>query len=736
MIWLAQPAHADSPVGQAAPDFRVGQATPDSSFGRRPKDGRQSLPYKRSAAGVLCVFVLFFAVTAGAQQEDEPLETIDVEPSVGVVDDETAANQLFEQDLSVFDDFDLAREAFGLVDRGRYVRARLLTEELLRRDKDSIPGHLIFGLIQHLAEGNLPLALYHVKKSRRVLEKRYGDVPDDDLMMFWHSSAIIESAEINGAMGNHEKKIYHYREYNRLYTPPMIAQLGWPLMRLRRYDLARAAVEEALTMTDRPGQLAIARTALCAIEAEQQNREASWEACRSAADFERREARGGPTPFTNAAEAALGVLRFDEAEQLILRGTKRFQPGTVSNPWLDLTHLYVSQGRISEALESVREMFKWRRRQPAHIDEQNRAETELTSAFFLLYAGHPVEASRVTARILERPDRTGYTSSETEQMESGNALTDSVANRMAAELAQERASWSQFWEATKARVEARQLRLKAWSSGRRVASLMAAERILLATLRPYLAGSMEIPEWLEPEIVAFMGPGVIAAAIELARAEETVAEAEGYFLAYETEVAWQRGKWREAMERGGMALETLPGSEVLLRARVAARAAHAARKAGNSGVALQLFDEAMQLEPGVIRRLGLALPVAFDPAAGTLAKETVSYLEKSPRFTKVGRGWFRIEVQGDSGSGRACLFGPQGTRYNCAEVRPRAGDEGVDMSRRLAKEFHEKVFAPRIDLTQADLRSLDGSPTAGGGRSSERLRSVLSDLVGLDDEDG
>lgn len=688
-----------------------------------------------TTAAVACALLL--ALPALAQRDDEPLETIDVEPSVGVVGEEEEIDQLFEEDLSAYDDYDLAKNALQNVDQRNFARGRLFTEELLRRDSDSIPGHLLHGMILHLSEGNLPRALYHVKRSRQVLEKRYGKLPVDQTMMFWHLTGILEMAEITGAMGLHEEKIFHLREYNLLYTPPMVAQLGWPLMRLRRYDAARSTVEEALAMTDRPDQAAIARTALCAIEAEQQKRQESWEACSAAARHERREPRGGPTPFTNAAEAALGVLRFDEAEELILEGTTRFQSGTVSNPWLDLTQLYVAEGRISEALDSVRDMFRWRRRQPAHIDEQNRAETELTSAFFLLVAGHPEEASRVTGRILEHPDRTGYTSSETEQMESGNALTDSVANRMAAELAAERASWSPFWEAAKARFEAAKRRLAAWSSGRRVASLMAARRILLATVRPYLAGSMEIPEWLEPEIVRFLGPGVVAAAVEESRKVETLAEAEGYFLAYETEIAWHRGAWREALGRADRALAALPGSERLLRARVAALGAHAARKAGAHQRSLELFDQTMQLEPGVIRRLGLALPVAFDTPAGATARETISYLERSPRFDEAGRGWFRIEVRGDGGSGEAFLFGPQGTRYGYAKVTPRAGDEGSgDLARRLAQDLHEVVFAPRIDLTQADLRSLDGSPTAGGGRSRERLRSVLSDLVGLDEEDG
>ena len=66
----------------------------------------------------------------------------------------------------------------------------------------------------------------------------------------------------------------------------------------------------------------------------------------------------------------------------------------------------------------------------------------------------------------------------------------------------------------------------------------------------------------------------------------------------------------------------------------------------------------------------------------------------------------------------------------CAQVRPRAGEDTEDIARRLAKELHAQAFAPRLDLTQSDIRSLDGSPTAGGGRSSERLKSCKDNWLG------
>lgn len=618
--------------------------------------------------------------------------------------------------------------AWLAIDRRRFVRARELAEQILDEDPESIAGHAILGLVHHRAEGNLPIALYHLKRSRKLYEERWDPSLDQEGAPWrWHAITIGELAQVSGEMGRHEDKVRYLLERDELYTPPWPADRGWPLMRLRRYEEARRAVEEAFALGEE-GQVAAARTALCAIEAEQQRREAGYEACMAAAQFEREIGRRTPTPFTNAAEAALGVLRIDEAERLILEGTESFDSRSVSNPWLDLMLLYLAEGRTPEALDALRRMLTWRRKQPAYMDEQNRAETEMASAIFLIVAGRPAEAARITQRAVDRPDRTGFTSSETEQMEAAAALVDQLAHRTRAELLAEEASWSSFTDAMKARLEARRARLRAWSSGRRAAALLADERILLATLRPYLAGSVEIPEWIEPELSALLGPGVVAAAVAKARRAETLDEAEGYFLAYESEVAYLKGRERDALRLADRALETLPPHEALLRARVTALAAQAAADAGLNSRALELFDAAFQLDRGVVRRLGLALPTSFPPAQGEVAKTARRLLERSPRFRDAGGG-FQVVVESDDKSARAFLLGPRRTRWAEAQVKLRAGEDSGDLARRLAAEFHNRAFAPRLDLTQADIRSLDGSPTAGGGRASDRLQGVLSELI-------
>jgi hypothetical protein len=51
----------------------------------------------------------------------------------------------------------------------------------------------------------------------------------------------------------------------------------------------------------------------------------------------------------------------------------------------------------------------------------------------------------------------------------------------------------------------------------------------------------------------------------------------------------------------------------------------------------------------------------------------------------------------------------------------------------LARAFHEQAFAPRVDLTQLDIRSLDGSNVVSGGDDA-RVRSVLDELLGGTEE--
>jgi hypothetical protein len=126
--------------------------------------------------------------------------------------------------------------------------------------------------------------------------------------------------------------------------------------------------------------------------------------------------------------------------------------------------------------------------------------------------------------------------------------------------------------------------------------------------------------------------------------------------------------------------------------------------------------------------MGLALPARIEASPGAVAAAGARLLGRSPRLRESPRG-FRVDVSEQGATARACLAGASGVVLGCAEVEVAAGEEPLASARRLAAAFHRRIFAPRIDLSQADLRALDGSTTVAAEDSRERLGIVLRDVL-------
>lgn len=671
----------------------------------------------RSVLAPLAVLLTIEGVRAAP--EPVPEEALELEPLAESLGNELAPDG-FGGDLRAW-------AAYAAIEGGRFVRARELAEQIVRDDPASISGHVLLGMVLHRGEGSLARAHYHLSRSRELFESRFGRRSDPDQSpWFWHWIALYQLASLAGEMERHSDELAYLSELEELYGFARPAQRGWPLMRLHRLVEGRAAARAGLARGDRQGALT-SYTALCAIEAEAGDREASYRACLKAVELGSGE-DAYALYLSNGAEAALAMLRMPEAERLLLTATEHFTRPTLANPWMDLVHLYLSQGRAAEALGAMREMFSWRLRQPPTVDVQTWGETELASALFLIAAGRPREAARVTGRAVERPDRAGLNSADFRQKRSAAALLDRVAHRAASEVEREAASWLPWRGALLARARAIAHRLHAWLSGRRAAALFADDRVLQYRMRPYMGGVVKIPTWIELELVGTLGPGPVEAALRRARARETLPGTGGYFGALEAEVAAVRGDWDGAAALAARVLEALPPSEALLRARVAAIGALAAAARGRPEREVELWELALQLEPGVVRRVGAALPSVFESGDHPVARAASRHLRSSPRLREAREG-FRVRVEANESAGSACLLSPRGTVFGCVRAEPRAEDDGEDLARRLAAGFHRRVFAPRVDLTQADLRSLDGSTLAGGGRSAERLRVIVDGLL-------
>jgi hypothetical protein len=151
---------------------------------------------------------------------------------------------------------------------------------------------------------------------------------------------------------------------------------------------------------------------------------------------------------------------------------------------------------------------------------------------------------------------------------------------------------------------------------------------------------------------------------------------------------------------------------VLLQARLMAIAGDAAYERDELARARARYGAAYDRDPGVLRRLGIALPVEVRASGGDVADDIADMLADSPRFTSEDGG-LGLQVKADHTSARVCLAGDNAQVLACAEAKAKSNEDADDFARRAAKEALDQLFAPRVDLSQSDINGLDGQNLSG-----------------------
>ncbi|GAB4110850.1 MAG: hypothetical protein OHK0013_46800 [Sandaracinaceae bacterium] len=313
-----------------------------------------------------------------------------------------------------------------------FIRARELAEAIVARDPRSYVGHYVLGYVYHYGEANFPRALYHLRQARTLFRSRHAEPPLPGQPWRWHASILRELVWAHADLEQYEEQLAVAARYNELYQPRLLAELAWPLMKLRRFEDARQAASLGEESGD-PMQREIALNARCAIEFEAGDETRSYAACRAALDLR------GANPdvqsavdFTNFAEAARSVFRLEEAEEVGLEAT-RAQLSWYGNPYIELTELYVREARFAEALEMMRQVDPYRQRRPPHVRDADRNEARRTLSELFLVLGRGEDAVRVTTKAMLAPDRRGHNSRDPAQDLAIAALLDRAARRLRAE---------------------------------------------------------------------------------------------------------------------------------------------------------------------------------------------------------------------------------------------------------------------------------------------------------------
>ena len=598
--------------------------------------------------------------------------------------------------------------AFATSAAERHIAAREAAERLVQDDPESIIGHLVLARAHHFGEANFPRARYHGQLALRYFTDRYGD-PSAGASVgpawFWHANILKQLAETAHDLQDFETHLGLVALYNERYRPRMIAERAWPLLKLRRFAEARLAAREGLAEGS-ADQTRLALNALCAIEFEAGEDDASYRACNEALAHSRKQGHISVVDLTNAAEAARTVFRFDESETLLLEAT-RAAPTWYGNPHLELAELYTRAGRFPEALAALRRIPAYRMQRPPHVRDADRNETRRALSAFFLTAGRPADALRITERALVMPDRQTHSSRDPAQDRAIVALLDRRAHLMAAELALEEAAALGVWARLKARVQATQAQLSAFLSGRVASKLLSEGDRLVGMLEVGRAQAAVVPPWLLPELVEVMGAGVVCEAVSRAREGDRRPGVGPYYDAVAAEAAYHAGDEDEAARLGRQAGAGLAGGDQLLAARAMAIEA----VAGQAGGVARL-EAAMLKDPGVFRRLGVPLPVRVEASGGDVAEAVADGVGRSPRFDDDGQG-FTVRVDAGAGGGSACLLGPTGAVLGCGEARPETTDDPDALAQKILDALHAEAFAPRVDLSQADANSLDGTNRVG-----------------------
>jgi len=631
-----------------------------------------------------------------------------------------------------------------LMDSERPVRARELAEQLLSEAPESFVAHLVLGWVFYEHETNFPRAHFHLRHALEHFEGRCGSTGERCGPEAWRlrASTLIRLVHLSGDMDRRAEELRWLDVYEQRYNPKRYGPRAWALMKLGRFDEARQTALAGIAEAS-GHQLDGSWTALCAVESEAQRFAKAYETCRDAALRLAKEPGDGTVEYRNAGHAALTMYRFAEAERLYHEATQR-PVAAYSNPWADLAGLYAQQGRLAEAVSALGEARRYVRGRPPAYVFNDAARLDRLAAEVLLALGRPEEAQAVLHRAALAPDRLGGTSAHSAQEQAATwlMLTSATLARSRALAAEARvASWGRrpglWWSVL-------QLRLQAWRARRRVAAALVDTELLVSSARPLHPRGLAVTTWLAGDMVAAVGSGVVRAALSKAATLERRAGTKAYFAALRAEAHWQGGHVEKADEAAAEALTGLPRGEVLLRGRCALVRARAARHRGDDDAALSMLDRLLRQAPAVMALAGEPLPVRVVSDGSHGAERLADILDGSPMLREHSAG---LRVQA-SASG-LCLFDLSGARHACAELRPARPGEAPgaeapadssrpglgqgepgdpDRARDTVIRFLEALLRPRLNLSQAALRSLDGSTTSGDQRS-EAMRELIDRIT-------
>jgi tetratricopeptide (TPR) repeat protein len=616
----------------------------------------------------------------------------------------------------------------------KLVKLREEARAVLEANPDSYAGHYLLGFSLHNSEGDLPRAKFHLNVAKKLFIARHGATPKIDDPWGWYERILLELIQVNAEMDDYETQIATIDEYMKLgkaisgqEPPNMIASYAWPLMKLQREAEARQKLSKVSRHQDEMTRTTYLNT-LGALEMEFGHPKASYQAFKQLVEDVRVNGWSQScTYLRNLGEAAAGIGQFDEAERLYSEATRYFDTFTYSNPWFDLTFLYLAQARFPEAVDALKRTHEWRFAVQPFLAQQTWAQDQHATAELLLHLGETELGLEIAENIVRRPDRQGGDSIQLDQKQAGTLLLYRSLLVAEASRLRESQTWTSGWEWWKAAIKRRELLAKAALADVQIKALVTKNDRISASFRPYYAPrTIIVGDWHRPDLVAIYGAGVSTEAIE--KIYETPPESLSWekpaLEVVQAEIAFQRGDNAKAIEILNADIPQLTEARAVLRARAEARLAGLLFAEDRFEEALEVGTRVFDTAPAMFRHLDISVPIAISADSDPQSQQVAKALTRSPRFHADSRG-YPVKIVKSGSDLVASLYTPQNSllaEANTPLVDPDRKERTA--AEELTARFHQKAFSPRIDLSQKDINSLDGS-TLTESRRSDRAREAI-----------
>jgi tetratricopeptide (TPR) repeat protein len=404
----------------------------------------------------------------------------------------------------------------------------------------------------------------------------------------------------------------------------------------------------------------------------------------------------------------MAVFKYAEAEAFGKKAINAKRHDCPNSTYGDLAKLYLLRGDFQQthsALKKLREIGA----PPKYRDQFEKGNRSARARLFFAL-GMLNGAEELTRPAFKAPDRGGMTSSSEERIRFGGAIDHAMVLQARLEDEREKRSIRPLGEWFDRTLAIQALEFEHWEVGRVALHLVAHDEELETNIRPYMAALLP---WYTGTLIELFGTGVVSKAVARARElDRDAPKTEAFYDAFDGEIAWRRGDYEEAIALAKSALTNLPKEEKLLRWRTRTWLGDAYAARGQAGFASAEWGIVLEHYPSALRHLGVKLAVTIEPDDDPKSLEIATRLRDSHRLRFDIPAFLKLNVTAGERH-EICLMTTGNHRYNCVlepEAQELQDEEKQDPVLALLDRFHRKMFQPKIELSQADINSLDGSP--------------------------